>query len=53
MLYWHLSGRYLLFASEKPKWTSMSLFGSPDYEAMPGFGRHDDLWLITADGRRS
>lgn len=52
MLYWHPSGRYLLFAAEKPEWSSMRLFGSPDYEAMPGFGRHDDLWLMTADGSR-
>ena len=53
MLDWHPSGRYLLFASEKPEWSSLTLFGAPDYEALPGFGRHDDLWLITADGRHS
>ncbi len=53
MLYWHPSGRYVLFASEKPEWKSPRLFGSPDYEALPGFGRHNDLWLITADGRHS
>jgi len=53
MLYWHPSGRYLLFAAEKSEWTSMKMFGSPDYEATPGFGRHDDLWLITADGHHS
>jgi Tol biopolymer transport system component len=52
-LYWHPSGRYLMFAAEKPEWSSLPLFGLPDYEAMPGFGRHDDLWLITADGLHS
>jgi len=53
MLYWHPSGRYLMFTSEKPEWKSPRLFGSPDYEALPGFGLHDDLWLIAADGSHS
>jgi Tol biopolymer transport system component len=51
MLYWHPSGRYLMFTAQKPDWSGMALFGAPDYEALPGFGRHDDLWLITSDGR--
>jgi len=53
MLYWHPSGRYLLFVAQKPDWTGRALFGAPDYEALPGFGRHNDLWLITADGSHS
>ncbi len=51
--YWHPSGRYILFVAQKDNWHGPKLFGSPDYEALPGFGRHDDLWLITADGNRS
>jgi Tol biopolymer transport system component len=50
---WHPSGRYLLFVAQKQPWSGRKLFGNPDYEALPGFGRHDDLWLITPDGRRS
>jgi WD40-like Beta Propeller Repeat len=53
LLSWHPSGRYLLFAAEKPEFSGTTQFGDPDYEAMPGFGQHNDLWLITADGRRS
>ena len=52
-VYWHPSGRYLLFTAEKPEWHSLKLFGNPDYEALPGFGLHDDIWLTSADGRRS
>jgi Tol biopolymer transport system component len=51
--YWHSSGRYLLLTAQKQEWSGLTLFGNPDYEALPGFGRHDDLWLITADGSRS
>jgi Tol biopolymer transport system component len=51
-VYWHPSGRYLLFIAQKPEWTSKTLFGVPDYEALPGFGRHDDLWLATPDGSK-
>ena len=47
--YWHPSGRYLLFTAQKQEWSGRTLFGIPDYEALPGFGRHDDLWLITSD----
>jgi Tol biopolymer transport system component len=50
MPFWHPSGRYLLFVAQKMQWSGPSLFGNPDYEALPGFGRHDDLWLITQDG---
>jgi Tol biopolymer transport system component len=51
--YWHPSGRYLLVVAEKPEWSGHRLFGIPDYEALPGFGRHDDLWLVAVDERRS
>jgi hypothetical protein len=52
-VYWHPSGRFLLFVAQKPDWTGRTLFGVPDYEALPGFGRHDDLWLAAADGRQA
>ena len=48
--YWHPSGRYVLFTAQKPDWHGRGLFGVPDYEALPGFGRHDDLWAATPDG---
>jgi Tol biopolymer transport system component len=51
--YWHPSGRYLMFIAEVPSWRSPALFGNPDYEALPGFGLHDDLWLATPDGRKT
>jgi Tol biopolymer transport system component len=51
--YWHPSGRYLMFVAQKQNWTGWTMFGIPDYGALPGFGRHDDLWLITADGSQS
>jgi Tol biopolymer transport system component len=51
--YWHPSGRYLMFVAQKQNWTGWTMLGIPDYEALPGFGRHDDLWLITADGSQS
>ena len=51
--YWHPSGRYLLMVAEKPECTGLRLFGIADYEALPGFGRHDDLWLVAVDNRRS
>jgi Tol biopolymer transport system component len=51
--YWHPSGRYLLLVAEKPEWAGRRLFGIPDYEALPGFGRHDDLWLVAVDDARS
>lgn len=35
---------------QKPEWHGAKLFGAPDYEALPGFGRHDDLWLVSRDG---
>lgn len=54
---WYPSGKYLLMAVQKPDWPGPKLsghrmFGSPDYGALPGFGCHDDLWVVTADGRR-
>jgi Tol biopolymer transport system component len=51
--YWNPNRRYLLFTAQKPDWSGGSLFGNPDYEALPGFGRHDDLWIATCDGRRA
>ncbi len=50
---WHPSGRYLIFTVEKPAWSGRRLFGIPDYEAIPGYGRHDDLWIATPDGRNA
>lgn len=50
--YWHPYGRYLLFTAQKHDWKGRALFGLPDYEALPGYGRHDDLWLITPDGSK-
>ena len=51
--YWHPSGKYIFLIAQKEQYTSPKLFGNPDYEALPGFGRHDDLWVITADGRQA
>ena len=42
--YWHPSGEFLLVLVQKSEWHGLRLFGAPDYEALPGFGRHDDLW---------
>jgi Tol biopolymer transport system component len=53
MPYWHPSGRYLVLAAQKQEWRSPRMFGNPDYEAVPGFGLHDDLWLVAADGTRA
>jgi Tol biopolymer transport system component len=51
--YWDPSGRFVIFIAQEREWTGRRLFGAPDYEALPGFGRHDDLWIATADGSRS
>jgi Tol biopolymer transport system component len=51
--YWHPSGQFIAFVAEKPEWKSTKLFGNPDYEALPGFGRHNDLWIVSVDGKRS
>jgi Tol biopolymer transport system component len=53
MQYWHPSGRYMVVAVEKQDWKDTRMFGNPDYGALPGFGVHDDLWLVTADGGRA
>ena len=50
--FWHPSGRYLLFIAQKEEWSGAKMFGNPDYGALPGFGVHDDLWVMTADGSR-
>jgi len=51
-IFWHPSGKYLLFTAQKDSWHGRKLFGNPDYEAVPGFGLHDDVWLATADGKK-
>ncbi len=51
--YWDPSGRFVVFIAQKSDWSGRKLFGAPDYEALPGFGRHDDLWVAAADGKRS
>ena len=51
--HWHPSGKYLLLVAQKQDWSGRKLFGNPDYEALPGFGRHDDMWLIAADASQS
>jgi Tol biopolymer transport system component len=51
--YWHPSGRFILFIAQKQEWKSGKLFGNPDYEALPGFGRHNDLWISSIDGMQS
>jgi len=51
--YWDPSGRYLLVVAEKPNWHGARMFGNLDYGALPGFGMHDDLWLVAADGSRA
>ena len=51
--YWHPSGRYLLLVAEKQSWHGATMFGNLDYGALPGFGTHDDLWLVAADGSRA
>ena len=51
--YWDSSGRYLLLVAEKPSWHGTQMFGNLDYGALPGFGMHDDLWVVAADGSRA
>ena len=48
--YWYPSGRYLIFTAQKPDWPDRKLFGIPAYGALPGWGRHDDIWIAAADG---
>ncbi len=50
--YWHPTGKYLMFTAQQKNWHGRKMFGNPDYEALPGYGRHDDIWLTTADGRK-
>jgi Tol biopolymer transport system component len=50
---WSASGNYLMFISQKPSYSTGRLFGIPDYGALPGFGTHDDLWVVAADGSGS
>jgi WD40-like Beta Propeller Repeat len=51
--YWDPDGHYLLLVAEKQSWHGARMFGNLDYGALPGFGTHDDLWLVTADGSRA
>jgi len=51
--YWDPSGRYLLLVAEKQSWHGATMFGNLDYGALPGFGTHDDLWVVAADGSRA
>jgi len=51
--YWDPSGRYVLLVAEKQSWHGATMFGNLDYGALPGFGTHDDLWVVTADGSRA
>jgi len=50
---WYPGGRYLLFIAQMRDWHGATMFGSPDFGALPGFGVHDDMWLITADGKNA
>src|SRR5258706_4259579 len=43
---WHPSGQYMLFQAEMAKPLG------PSRPAEPGIGWWNDLWLMTADGRR-
>ena len=43
---WHPSGRYILFQAEMAKHLG------PSRPAEPGIGWWNDVWLMTADGRR-
>ncbi|MDE1151065.1 MAG: hypothetical protein PW788_00890 [Micavibrio sp.] len=52
-VFWHPSGKYLLFTAQKEGWHGRKLFGLPDYEAIPGYGLHNEIWLATADGKQS
>jgi Tol biopolymer transport system component len=51
--YWDPNGRYLLLVAEKQSWHGARMFGNLDYGALPGFGMHDDLWVVAADGSRA
>lgn len=44
--YWFPSGRYLLFTAQKRAWHGGRAFGIPAYGALPGWGVHDDLWVM-------
>jgi Tol biopolymer transport system component len=44
--FWFPSGRYLLFIAQKPDWHGGRAFGIPAYGALPGWGVHDDLWVM-------
>lgn len=44
--YWFPSGRYLIFTAQKPDWQGGRAFGIPAYGALPGWGVHDDLWVM-------
>lgn len=45
--YWVPSGRYLLFTAQQREWHGGRAFGIPAYGALPGWGVHDDLWVMS------
>lgn len=50
--YWFPAGRYLLFTAQQRDWHGGRAFGIPAYGALPGWGTHDDLWVMeVANGR--
>lgn len=51
--YWFPSGRYLLFTAQQRDWHGGRAFGIPAYGALPGWGVHDDLWVMDVAGGRT
>jgi Tol biopolymer transport system component len=51
--YWHPSGHYIVLVAEKQSWHGAKMFGNIDYDALPGFGMHSDLWVVATDGSRA
>jgi Tol biopolymer transport system component len=44
---WSPDGKYIAFAAEKKTHPGGSI------EAIPGFGGHSDIWVMTSDGRKA
>ena len=44
---WHPSGKYISFVVEK------EVHPGSSYEAIPGFGAYNDIWVITSDGAQA
>ena len=51
--YWFPAGRYLLFTAQKRDWRGGPAFGIPAYGALPGWGMHDDLWVMEVGSGRA